>query len=199
MSAIAEKLLRQTHEWYPHSDERLTRIEPRFWEEEPSTPLRFQQQVAWHRRLARPRTRWTITWDKGTVLATDDESKTRSRGEGLADALAAIFGLCDQPTEDGDALPDVATLLHATEWITRLWEQTGKLNSPWLKPHIVASPRGEVVFEWWHNEKSLTVFVSNERAEYMLSWGADIHEEMSDGDADSNEARRRLWLSLTGR
>lgn len=197
MSASAEKLLRRTREWYPHADERLTRIEPRSWEEEPS--LRFQQQVAWCRRPPRPRARWTGTWDKGAVLPIDDEPKTGSGEEGLADALAAIFGLCAQPTEEGDVPPGTAQLLHATEWITRLWEQTVQLNAPWLRPHVVASPRGEVVFEWWQNEKSLTVFVSGDHAEYVLSWGADIHEEMSDGNADSNEDRRRLWLILTGR
>ncbi len=49
---------------------------------------------------------------------------------------------------------------------------------------MIADAEGEVVFEWWHGNKKLTVYIGDDSAEYVQVWGTDRHSEMSDGDAE---------------
>jgi len=61
---------------------------------------------------------------------------------------------------------------------------------------VIADAHGDVVFEWWHGKKKLTVYIEDESAEYVQVWETDIHSEMSNGDAEPIGTRRSLWLWL---
>jgi hypothetical protein len=63
---------------------------------------------------------------------------------------------------------------------------------------VTADADGAVVFEWWYGTKKLTVYVSDKSAEYVKVWGTDINSEMSDGEAESVDMCRALWLWLVG-
>jgi hypothetical protein len=60
---------------------------------------------------------------------------------------------------------------------------------------VTAGVNGEVVLEWWHGEKKLTVYVTSESVEYLKVWGDDIGSEMEDGDAAP--VAPALWRWLT--
>jgi hypothetical protein len=67
--------------------------------------------------------------------------------------------------------------------------------SVWSNPNVTASPYGEVVLEWWNNEKKLTIYVSNNQSDYVKVWGADIDKEMDDGTiAESHIGNLLMWL-----
>lgn len=68
----------------------------------------------------------------------------------------------------------------------------------WIEPNVTASEEGDVVFEWWHHTKKLTVYIGNQSAEYVKVWGTDINSDMSDGDANPISTCRSLWEWLTG-
>ncbi len=104
--------------------------------------------------------------------------------------------MLDHPDKGDDApVPTRATVQHARDWITGLFHEVG---GAWLKPFVNANPLGEIVFEWWHNDRTLTVYVTERSAEYVESWGANIRAEMADGDAEPAAVRRELWARLTG-
>ncbi len=89
-----------------------------------------------------------------------------------------------------------ASLERAREWLLELFKVSLADALPWLPPSIAPGDEGEVVFEWWHNGKTLTVYVEPAGAQYVKSWGANINTEMSDGDASSGNASGRLWKWL---
>jgi hypothetical protein len=53
----------------------------------------------------------------------------------------------------------------------------------WTDPHVGVDERGRITLEWWHGEHALTLFIrSEERVDYLKSWGAHIESEMEDGE-----------------
>jgi hypothetical protein len=52
---------------------------------------------------------------------------------------------------------------------------------PDAAPHVVTSPEGEIVFEWWNGPKKVTLYVGEDSLSYVKSWGDDMLEEMEDG------------------
>ena len=42
-----------------------------------------------------------------------------------------------------------------------------------------------MVFEWWHKEHDLTLYISDLEVEYVKAWGVNIHSEMEEGCIDS--------------
>lgn len=92
--------------------------------------------------------------------------------------------------------PDAGAISHAQTWIVKLFLAAADLDSLWIEPNVTADTNGDIVFEWWHGNKKLTVYIGKSSAEYVQVWGADIHSEMLDGDAESDSACRSLWLWL---
>lgn len=89
--------------------------------------------------------------------------------------------------------PDSDAVQAARRWLLQLWSQTGAGASIWLPPHITASPQGDVVLEWWHDPKKLTVYISAQSTEYLKVWGTNIFEEMEEGVTNSPLALME-WL-----
>lgn len=92
--------------------------------------------------------------------------------------------------------PNPDAILHAENWITKLFLEVADIGCSWIPPNVIADANGDVVFEWWHAKKKLTVYIGEESAEYIQVWGTDIHTEMADGNAEPTSARRALWLWL---
>jgi hypothetical protein len=121
--------------------------------------------------------------------------------ENLDDTLNQIHNLLklDAGWNGHDSLapkPDV--VVHAQNWISRFFLVVAELGRFWIKPNVIADADGEVVLEWWHGHKKLTVYIGDDSAEYVKVWGADIHSEMQDGDAEPIGMCRSLCLWLTG-
>ena len=93
--------------------------------------------------------------------------------------------------------PDPAAVAHAESWIASLFQAVEDLGQFWIKPSVTASPEGEVLFEWWHGEKKLTVYVGDENVDYVQVWGTDIHAKITDGDIESVSDCLSLWMWLT--
>lgn len=96
-----------------------------------------------------------------------------------------------------DALPAArAAVKRAPAWLAALRSDAEALGAPWIDPNITGSASGEVVFEWWYGPRKLTVYVSQEAIEYVASWGANMLDEMQDGDISAERDRRRIWAWL---
>ena len=98
----------------------------------------------------------------------------------------------------GAPTPDEEAVEHAVGWVRALYTDTSDQGLPWLEPNVTASADGEVVVEWWHGGKKLTVYVGDGSTEYVQVWGVDVDQEMAEGTADTRDARRRLWRWLAG-
>ena len=70
------------------------------------------------------------------------------------------------------------------------------IDSDWKPPHVSASEDGDVTFEWWNGEKKLTIYIRATRPEYIIAWGADIDNEMSDGVIATGGQFNEMWRWL---
>jgi hypothetical protein len=93
----------------------------------------------------------------------------------------------------GTSKPSATSIAHAKEWIAQFQHECGE---SWLEPHVTADAWGDLIFEWWYEEKHLSLFVSVQSAEYLTSWRDCTINEMRDGDANTPEERATLWSWL---
>ncbi len=66
------------------------------------------------------------------------------------------------------------------------------MKNTWQKPHITEN-ENDFIFEWWNNNKKLTIYVSPTSVEYVKMWGLDIINEMEDGEIHEKEELSELW------
>ncbi|MCJ2140259.1 hypothetical protein [Methylobacterium sp. E-066] len=67
---------------------------------------------------------------------------------------------------------------------------------PWIHPHISLSEDGDVVFEWWLNEKKITIYINEGRALYLKVWGENIDDCMEEGELRRASDFSALWYWL---
>ena len=64
----------------------------------------------------------------------------------------------------------------------------------WIKPRISSDEYGDVTFEWWKNQKKLTVYVSSDTVEYVKVEKVDSSSlEMDDGSIETSKDGSALW------
>jgi len=61
---------------------------------------------------------------------------------------------------------------------------------------VSANEDGDVVMEWWHGVRKLTIYVGARAAGYIKVWGPRIDKDMEDGQVVEGNVRP-LWLWLT--
>jgi hypothetical protein len=119
----------------------------------------------------------------------------------LAPTLSRIRALGDREAgwNGYDAVPpDLAAIAYAETWLTDLYRRITEQGARWHAPHVTSSAEGEVVFEWWNDDRKLTLYCSGTDASYVKVWGPDIVTQMEDGDATAPDAGEALWYWLTG-
>jgi hypothetical protein len=106
---------------------------------------------------------------------------------------------------DYDALPPHPDAIDAAkDWLQRyalgdLTEEHSSYLEPWEYPHVTSSAEGQVVLEWEHRDKKITVYVNPRRKtgayhlDYVKSWGPDIELDMEDGSINSEGRWLELW------
>lgn len=54
-------------------------------------------------------------------------------------------------------------------------------NLWWHEPLMNISINDEIVLEWWHKNKKITIYVCEDTIDYIKVWGTDMENEMEDG------------------
>lgn len=85
------------------------------------------------------------------------------------------------------------TIDNAIVWIDSLHKIVECYEMWWDEPLTNISPEGEIVFEWWHQNRKLTVYVLLEETDYIKVSGEDIDDDMEDGTITSSEDIKSLW------
>ncbi len=136
-----------------------------------------------------PAFRQEVEFDIGKVVTSKAFSKTLEK-------ICDLLTWQDNWNGYGASAPRLDAILYAVSWLSNFY--TLVAHSDWENPNVTAGAQGEVVFEWWRGPKKLTVYISNQSAEYVQVWGPDIYTEMVDGGAKSIETCRELWTWLRG-
>jgi hypothetical protein len=123
----------------------------------------------------------------------------RSIVQKLESTLTEIYDLLSWPENwNGyDATPpDPLAIQQAAHWIELFYIEIFVAHLKWLTPHVAPSGDGEVIFEWEHGAKNLTIYVGSREVSYVKDWGADMETEMEDGYITSTSTRVELWKWL---
>ena len=91
--------------------------------------------------------------------------------------------------------PYPEALCLAKVWAVNLYGEVKAQEKVWIPPHITVQDGGDVVFEWWRGQKSLSVFASVNYVWFLQSGGTN--SEQTEGDASTEEMRRAIWEWLT--
>lgn len=118
----------------------------------------------------------------------------------LGKTLLEIAGLLNWDTgwNGYDALkPEPAIVRYAIHWFMHFFLEVASLE--WVEPNITCGSDGEVVFEWWFNQRKLTIYVGEESIDYVQVWGTDVNAKITDGSIESINDYRPLWTWLMSR
>ena len=96
------------------------------------------------------------------------------------------------------AAPKRQAVDEAISWISQLYGHALNTRLAWKDPNIGANEEGDVVLEWWHKTRKLTLYLTGSKAEYIKVWGMDIFSEMEDGVIASPGEFEPLWAWLVG-
>jgi len=97
--------------------------------------------------------------------------------------------------EVGTVPPDPDALRLAKTWVGSLYREIKTQEATWVLPHVTVQDGGDVVFEWWQGQKSLSVYISADEIWFLQSAGSN--SEQTEGYADKQEVRRSIWQWLT--
>ncbi len=127
------------------------------------------------------------TYPKQEDLNRSAFEKTQLRIRQLANLLTDWDGF-NSPAPSANAISNadrnaallMIPLLHLHDFVT---------------PHISATGSGEITFEWWKNNKKLTLYFTENSAEYLKSWGTDLDNEMEHDNFRGEEfSSLYFWL-----
>lgn len=144
-------------------------------------------------------------WDFGGTEPTEFYDNSRPPFAEAIDDLDTLIRLPEGWNGYDAAAPNPDAIEQARSWIRQMYEDGkavgGSRREPrvaaWHNPHVTADEYGDVVFEWWNEDKALTVYVSRGEARYIKGWGLNIETDMENGEATSSATRRKLWAWLT--
>lgn len=91
--------------------------------------------------------------------------------------------------------PDLASIEKAYSWYLQLYRNIRA--DLWIRPRVSSDEYGDVTFEWWKDQKKLTVYVSPETVEYVKVDKSNSSLEMDDGTIESSKESSALWHWLT--
>ena len=120
-------------------------------------------------------------------------SARRWQEEMVLDRLESL-----QPNWDnrGSLAPSKLTVSVARAWLENLKNAARDAGRAWNQPHISASEDGEVTFEWWKENRKITLYFGGESIEYVKVWGPNIQTEMDTGQVNLADDFRALWTWL---
>lgn len=121
--------------------------------------------------------------------------------ENIRNPLSGMFRRIDDlsrpDNQDRATLPNIRSVVQATRWIHRMYENVRLLGKSWVDPLVTVDEFGDIVFEWWHKGRKITVYVTPELVEYIKVSGPDMHSDMEDGELRTRQDHQDLWNWLT--
>lgn len=76
---------------------------------------------------------------------------------------------------------DVAIIYTTHHLIPKIRNYAQSNNLWWDEPLGNISIDQEIVLEWWHENKKITIYVGSHTIDFIKVWGADMDNEMEDG------------------
>ena len=155
-------------------------------------------EVGWrdYRRGSRPTAQYYRFDPPRKTISGDELSRAAKEPTLLAlhDQLDRIALLPDDWDGHGSVRPHSSAIDNARQFLEDAYRQSEAAEG-WQIPHISSSEDGEIVFEWWHGNRKLTVYAGPQELTYLKSWGPHVVNDMDDG-ALPDDGISSLWTWL---
>ncbi len=141
-------------------------------------------------RLSGPNNQWSFSSGGVSQAASEiDRIAVTDRSlESEATKIAELAAIGEVPPSP-NAISSALSYLHA------IFGRAVKIGS-WSSPHITLSESGEVVFEWWHDNKKITLYFGDGHPEFIKVWGTNIVTDMDSGTISDDWTVTSIWLWL---
>ncbi len=157
---------------------------------------------------------WVEGWDKDTARGRTVDHGAPGRAGGATSPLMVVSGLHSlhtmverfrQTLAQVGALrraapmwnsPDPRAIDQGENWLRSLFVDVLIAGLPWLAPHIAPGMEGEIEVEWWHQGRTLTIYIGPNDMRYLESWGPNMDTDMADGELAAVGNYRVLWERL---
>lgn len=97
----------------------------------------------------------------------------------------------------GSEKPRLSSIDRAMEWGVKIYFLMLENDYEWRQPFVSADEEGDVVFEWWFQDRNLTLDISSDDATFFETRDADGSPEIISGVLCEKELPRKLkWLVL---
>lgn len=97
--------------------------------------------------------------------------------------------------DHGAQPPPPGAVSNSQEWLSTMHAYIVQSRLNWVRPHVSASERGEIVLEWWRDNRKLSVYIDDTAATFVRVWGPDMLREMDDGVLEPSKVLD-LWAWL---
>ena len=116
-----------------------------------------------------------------------------------AEALLRRVGEFEPNWDDaGSPAPRRAAIFNASTALPALYLASLATSHRWRSPHVSGSEQGEVSFEWWRDDRKLTMYFGDDTINVIKVWGPHIHDEMEEVDLHDAADFGPLWAWLHG-
>jgi hypothetical protein len=138
----------------------------------------------------------------GTATGQETIAQYVKRGSGSSllppeeEQLASFENLRPNWDSRGSPPPSQKSVSAARQWLQPLRVTSALSASPWRTPHMSVSEMGEVTFEWWHENRKITLYFGEDAPEYVKVWGPHIFDQMESGELLSSESFGNMWAWL---
>jgi hypothetical protein len=90
-----------------------------------------------------------------------------------------------------------STVAAARKLVVQLSHALVKAQGVWRSPHVASDGEGAITLEWWHGDRSLTLYVREQgNPAYLLAWGTDMWNQMESGELRTVKQWLELWRRL---
>lgn len=97
----------------------------------------------------------------------------------------------------GSAKPHFGAINSGRSIVPELFRGAALTEYGWSDPHVSANESGDVVLEWWHDNKKVTIYVTPTEPKYVLVWGDNMDTEMDEGIImNPRQEFKRVWSWL---
>jgi hypothetical protein len=155
-----------------------------------------------HGVIATDRTSTLGSWKYESKIVTSSSQRVKaifeqSENYSILELSSQSYSLCPKTHRRIAELgADNETYKYTIQWLDKLRDVVTANQMWWCEPLVNLGIDSEIVFEWWHEDKKLAVYILGDSAEYIKIWGPDIDNEMEDGTASSPAELTDLWKWL---
>lgn len=104
--------------------------------------------------------------------------------------------IMELPHDKGFPSPTKNSCIVACRIVELAYQASDALGLTPNRPLINSNDEGEIVLEWWHRARKLTVYVEAAQINFVRVWGADISTQMDDGIVQNPQHFLQIWRWL---